>query len=263
MKFNTSIFFVLLTAMVLLNCKDKTAAVVKEDKKQSQPNLLFIFPDQFRNAAIGINNQDPVNTPHLDQLAGEGMIVSNAISSYPLCSPYRGMLMTGLLPYENSILTNSNSRRYKYDNSWQKDDISFSDVLVKNGYDAGYVGKLHLTSPPPIEGKDSVIWDAYTPKEFRHGFNFWYAYGTFDEHNNPHYWINDAKEDEVTQINEWSAKHEADVIIDYLKNPSEETRSRNKTFALFWSVNPPHPSYQYVPVEYLEDYKDKSLSDLL
>jgi len=168
MKFNTSIFFVLLTAMVLLNCKDKTAAVVKEDKKQSQPNLLFIFPDQFRNAAIGINNQDPVNTPHLDQLAGEGMIVSNAISSYPLCSPYRGMLMTGLLPYENSILTNSNSRRYKYDNSWQKDDISFSDVLVKNGYDPGYVGKLHLTSPPPIEGKDTIIWDAYTPKEFRH-----------------------------------------------------------------------------------------------
>lgn len=263
MKFNTSIFFVLLTAMVLLNCKDKTAAVVKEDKKQSQPNLLFIFPDQFRNAAIGINNQDPVNTPHLDQLAGEGMIVSNAISSYPLCSPYRGMLMTGLLPYENSILTNSNSRRYKYDNSWQKDDISFSDVLVKNGYDPGYVGKLHLTSPPPIEGKDTIIWDAYTPKEFRHGFNFWYAYGTFDMHNTPHYWINDAKEDELTKINEWSAKHEADVIINYLKNPSDSTRSKDKPFALFWSVNPPHPPYQYVPGKYLNGYKNKSLDELL
>lgn len=263
MKFTNYSFLVLLTVIFFLNCKDKNASLVKEDKSHSQPNLLFIFPDQFRNAAIGVNNQDPVNTPNLDKLAGEGMIISNAISSYPLCSPYRGMLMTGLLPYNNKVLTNSNSQRYKYDNSWQKDDISFSDVLVKNGYDAGYVGKLHLTSPPPIEGKDSVIWDAYTPKEFRHGFNFWYAYGTFDEHNNPHYWINDAKEDEVTQINEWSAKHEADVIIDYLKNPSEETRSGNKPFALFWSVNPPHPPYQYVPVEYLEDYKDKSLSDLL
>ncbi|MBJ7882993.1 sulfatase family protein [Gelidibacter salicanalis] len=253
----------LLSAFFLLNCKDQGALAVKDDKKQSQPNLLFIFPDQFRNAAIGINDQDPVHTPNLDQLAGEGMVVSNAISSYPLCSPYRGMLMTGLLPYNNKVLTNSNSLRHQYDNSWQKDDISFSDVLVKNGYDAGYVGKLHLMSPPPIEGKDSVIWDAYQPKELRHGFNFWYAYGTFDQHNNPHYWVNDAKEDELTYINEWSAKHEADVIIDYLKNPSATTRSKDKPFALFWSVNPPHPPYQYVPEKYLKNYKNKSLDQLL
>lgn len=263
MKINKSIFLVVLITLLFLNCKEKTRSVLNKEGNKAQPNLLFIFPDQFRNAAIGVNNQDPVSTPHLDQLAGEGMIVSNAISSYPLCSPYRGMLMTGLLPYNNQVLTNSNSLRHQYDNSWQKDDISFSDVLVKNGYDAGYVGKLHLTSPPPIEGKDSVIWDAYTPKELRHGFNFWYAYGTFDEHNNPHYWINDAKEDELTYINEWSAKHEADVIIDYLKNPSDETRSKDKPFALFWSVNPPHPPYQYVPEEYLEGYKNKSLSELL
>lgn len=263
MKYFKSLSLVLLTTLILVSCKDQDKALVKEDTNSAQPNLLFIFPDQFRNAAIGINNQDPVKTPNLDQLAGEGMLVSNAISSYPLCSPYRGMLMTGLLPYNNQVLTNSNSQRYKYNNSWQKDDVSFSDVLVKNGYDAGYVGKLHLTSPPPIQGKDSVIWDAYTPKEFRHGFNFWYAYGTFDEHNNPHYWINDAKEDEVTEINEWSAKHEADVIIDYLKNPSAETRSKDKPFALFWSVNPPHPPYQYVPEKYVDGYKNKTIDQLL
>lgn len=256
-------FLFLVPLLFLLNCKEKPDAVAVADTQKAAPNLLFIFPDQFRNAAIGINNQDPVLTPHIDQLAQEGMVVSNAISSYPLCSPYRGMLMTGLLPYNNNVLTNSNSQRYQYNNSWQKDDVSFSDVLVKNGYDAGYVGKLHLTSPPPIAGKDSVIWDAYTPKEFRHGFNFWYAYGTFDEHNNPHYWINDAKEDELTYINEWSAKHEADVIIDYLKNPSPTTRSKDKPFALFWSVNPPHPPYQYVPEQYLEPYKHKTLEELL
>lgn len=245
------------------NCTNTDKKQVIVENKQTKPNLLFIFPDQFRNAAVGINNQDPVHTPNLDKLANEGVILSNAISSYPLCSPYRGMLMTGKLPYNNNVLSNSNSRRYKYNNSWQKGDISFSDVLVKNGYDAGYVGKLHLTSPPPIAGKDSVIWDTYTPKEFRHGFNFWYSYGTFDIHNTPHYWVNDAKEDELTYINEWSPKHEADVIIDYLKNPSKDTRSKDKPFALFWSVNPPHPPYQYVPEKYLESYKDKSLEDLL
>lgn len=247
-------------SVVVLSCGEKSTL---EAVKNTKPNILFIFPDQFRNAAIGINNQDPVITPNLDKLGKEGMVISNAISNYPLCSPYRGMLMTGLLPYNNKVLSNSNSKRYKYNNSWQKEDVSISDVLVKNGYDAGYVGKLHLTSPPPIKGKDTVLWDAYQPKELRHGFNFWYAYGTFDQHNNPHYWINDAKEDEVTQIYEWSAKHEADVIIDYIKNPSADTRSSEKPFVLFWSVNPPHPPYQFVPEKYVELYKDKSLDELL
>ncbi len=257
---NFKILSFILISMLMISCQSKLAT---PKTKVEKPNILFIFPDQFRNAAIGINNQDPVLTPNLDKLGKEGMVISNAISNYPLCSPYRGMLMTGKLPYNNQVLSNSNSKRYKYNNSWQKEDVSISDVLVKNGYDAGYVGKLHLRSPKPIEGKDSVIWDAYQPKELRHGFNFWYAYGTFDEHNNPHYWINDATEKEFTEVNEWSAKHEADVIINYIKNPSTETRNGNKPFALFWSVNPPHPPYQYVPEKYLTDYKEKSLDELL
>ncbi|MFK5972857.1 MAG: sulfatase [Flavobacteriaceae bacterium] len=251
----------LCTMTLLVSCKDNHEE--KKDAKTEKPNLLYIFPDQLRNASIGINNQDPVYTPNMDQLAKEGILLSNAIANFPLCSPSRAMLMTGKLPYNNSVLTNANSKRYEFNNSWQKDDVSFSDVLVKNGYDAGYVGKLHLTSPPPIAGKDSVIWDAYTPKEDRHGFNFWYAYGTYDEHNNPHYWVNDAKENELKYVHEWSPKHEADVIIDYIKNQNNTLRDSKKPFALFWSVNPPHPPYQYVPEKYLEHYNDKTLEELL
>ncbi|WP_460541503.1 sulfatase family protein [Echinicola sediminis] len=239
------------------SCSEKEQEVVKK------PNLLFIFPDQLRNASIGINNQDPVITPHMDQLAREGMVIQNAISNFPLCSPYRAMLMTGKLPYHNAVLTNCNSKRYQYGNSWRKEDISFSDVLVANGYDAGYVGKLHLTSPPPLEGSDSVIWDAYTPVEERHGFNFWYSYGTFDQHFKPHYWVNDAPKEDLKYVDEWSAKHEADVIIDYINNKGKNQRDEDKPFAMFWSVNPPHPPYPLVPDKYLEPYRDKSLEDLL
>jgi len=257
--------FLILAAILALSfsCNDGPKKNKVAEVEIEKPNLLFIFPDQFRNASVAINNEDPVYTPNLDQLAKEGLVLSKAITNFPLCSPSRAMLMTGKLPYNNSVLTNANSNRYKFDNSWQKSDISFSDVLVKNGYDAGYVGKLHLTSPPPIAGKDTVLWDAYTPKEDRHGFNFWYAYGTFDQHNNPHYWVNDAKEDELKYVNEWSPKHEADVIIDYINNEKDTVRDGQKPFALFWSVNPPHPPYQYVPEKYLEKYKDKSLDELL
>tara|TARA_R110001592_G_scaffold361272_1_gene671573 strand:- start:33653 stop:35164 length:1512 start_codon:yes stop_codon:yes gene_type:complete len=254
-----TIFSIVILAGYASSIKKGSTFLIQQDK----PNLLFIFPDQLPNATIGINKQDPVITPNLDQLTIDGVVFSNAISTFPLCSPYRDMLMTGKLPHNNNLISNSNSSRDKYNNSWQKNDVSFFDVLVENGYDAGYIGKLHLTSPPPIAGKDSIIWDAYTPKEFRHKFNFWHSYGTFDEHNKPHYWINDAKKDELTYINEWPPKHEADVIIDYFKNASEKTRSKDKPFALFWSLKTPHPPYQDVPEKYLEAYKDKTLEDLL
>ena len=94
--------------VVVFSCKNKSTS---KAIKNTKPNILFIFPDQFRNAAIGINNQDPVITPNLDKLGKEGMVISNAISNYPLCSPYRGMLMSGRYPEQNGIWNNCKKGR--------------------------------------------------------------------------------------------------------------------------------------------------------
>jgi len=39
-----------------------------EIKKQKYPNLIFVFPDEFRRQAIGFMNEDPVITPNLDRV---------------------------------------------------------------------------------------------------------------------------------------------------------------------------------------------------
>ncbi len=74
--------------------------------------------------------------------------------------------------------------------------LCVSDVFCNAGYDCAYFGKLHADFPTPNDPEragqyveDRVpAWDAYTPKERRHGFNYWYSYGTFDERKNAHYW---------------------------------------------------------------------------
>ena len=94
---------------ILLVCVLAEVISCRPEQKSEQkvtPNLLFIFPDQLRNSALGMSNEDPVITPNIDQLAKEGMVIANAISNFPLCSPYRAMLMTGKLPYNNLVLTN-------------------------------------------------------------------------------------------------------------------------------------------------------------
>ena len=63
-------------------------------QQSKKPNILFIFPDQYRVQSLGFLNEDPVKTPNLDRLASEGMYCENAVSCMPLSSPYRGILIT-------------------------------------------------------------------------------------------------------------------------------------------------------------------------
>ncbi len=239
---------------ILSSCGKKTI---------KRPNLLFIFADQYRRPSLGFLKQDPVRTPNIDGIARNGVFFSNTVSNHPLCSPFRGMLMTGKYPLSNGVISNCNSGRTEYGNFLKSDETCFSDVLAKNNYNAGYVGKWHLNGPEPTKPGEPKVWDDYCPLgKDRHGFDFWYAYGTSNSHNTPHYWINDAKEEEVKRFNQWSAEHEAEVIIDYLKNDKNH-RDDDKPFSLFWGINPPHSKFDEVPERYKKRFEGKTPQDVL
>ena len=240
------------------------------------PNIVYVFPDQFRNSAMQFWNEkdfqkyvpfkaDPVHTPVLNKFARESVVLSQAQSSCPLSSPHRGMLLTGMYPDGSGVSLNCNSTRPN--SNLRQEAIAISDVLSSKGYDCGYIGKLHVDYPTPNNPQKPgtyideryPMWDAYTPKERRHGFNFWYSYGTFDEHKNPHYWDNDGNRFDPK---EWSPKHEADKAIEYLT----QKRDKSKPFFLMVSMNPPHSPYNSLDDCMEEDYnlyKDIPVEKLL
>lgn len=242
----------------------------------TRPNIVYVFPDQFRNSAMQFWNDpefkkhvqfkpDPVHTPNLNKFATEAVVLCNAVSNCPLSSPYRGMLLTGMYPDGSGVALNCNDLRPS--SNLRQDAIAISDVLSQNGYDCGYIGKLHVDYPTPNNPQNpgsyvddkKPVWDAYTPKERRHGFNFWYSYGTFDEHKNPHYWDTDGNRHDPK---EWSPKHEADKAIEYLT----VIRDKSKPFFLMVSMNPPHSPYSSFDDCMEEDYnlyKDVPLNQLL
>lgn len=227
-----------------------------------RPNIVFVVPDQFRQQAMGFRGEDPVRTPYLDRFAKEALSVENAISNYPVCSPYRGMLFTGQYPYSNGVTTNCNTATRSFGVYLKEKQTCLTDVLSQNGYDCGYIGKWHLDAPEVtevayLEGfrSDGKLWDAYTrPGAKRHGMNFWYAYGCNDQHFKPHYWMNEDKVEDVRYINKWSVEHETDVAVDYIMN-KKGYRNSNKPFALFVAYNPPHTPFEEVPKEYVDRYE--------
>ncbi|MCU4174014.1 sulfatase family protein [Carboxylicivirga sp. N1Y90] len=273
-KFTYTLSAVLIGLVTIL-----VACSTPEKQVEKQPNLVYVFPDQFRKQALNFWTQgefkgairtkaDPVLTPQLDQFAQEALVLTNAVSNCPLCSPHRGSLFTGLYPGASGVPLNCNADRPI--SSLRDDAVCISDVLENEDYNLAYFGKWHLDYPLPNDPANpgnyvdprTPAWDAYTPKDKRHGFDYWYSYGTWDVHKNPHYYDNDGKRHEPK---EWSPQHEADQVISYLKNENGQ-RDTEKPFAIFVSMNPPHNPYNSLDDCLEEDYnhyKEIPLKDLL
>ncbi|WP_181905664.1 sulfatase family protein [Microbacterium bovistercoris] len=228
-----------------------------------RPDILVVMADQFRAMAIEPGG-DPVATPHLDRRAADGCRVTQAVSSYPVCSPHRAMFLTGLRPEQNGVTLNVHSESAE-DGVGLRDGVAtWASVLRDAGYRTGYIGKWHLESPVPDderfgEGRrdDGKVWDAWSPPERRFGFDFWHSYGAADRHLAPHYWTADAGRDARVDVDAWSAEHEVDVALDFLATPREEP------YALMVSLNPPHQPFDQVPECYRRLYADRTAEELL
>ena len=268
-----SLFLGGLGLFALQGCK------TQQGEQAQLPNVIYVFPDQYRNQAMEFWGQDgfrdkvnfrndPVHTPNLNSFAREALVLSSAQSNCPLSSPHRGMLLTGMYPNKSGIPLNCNSNRPI--SSLRADVDCIGDVFNKSGYDCAYFGKLHADFPTPNDPQrpghyveDRIpAWDAYTPKERRHGFNYWYSYGTFDEHKNPRYWDTDGNRHDPK---EWSPLHESKMVVSYLKNEGN-VRDPKKPFFIMVGMNPPHSPYRSLDDCMEEDfnlYKDQPLDSLL
>lgn len=220
-----------------------------------QPNVIFVFPDQMRGSAMGFLGEEPVITPRLDAFAKESLVLTQAASVYPVCSPYRAMLMTGKFPHASGVVSNCTNHSFAHGVELRQSDRCWSDVMADAGYSLGYIGKWHLEGPkePYVESynnREDIAWNEWTPPERRHGFGFWHAYNTYDRHMAPWYWTTDMSREDRLKVEQWGPEHEADTAIQFLTNSDGSYRDPDKPFALVVSMNPPHTPYHMYPEKY-------------
>ena len=61
-----------------------------------KPNIVYILADDLGYGDLGcLNSESKIRTPHLDKLAAEGMIFTDAHSDSAVCTPTRYGLLTG------------------------------------------------------------------------------------------------------------------------------------------------------------------------
>ncbi len=110
----------------------------------SRPNILFIMSDQHRFDWLSCRGLEGLQTPHLDRLAEEGVMFSQATCNSPLCAPARAALATGLRPPRCHVLDNSYSL--------SPDTWTIYRHLRRYGYRTSLFGKLDLHKPQFYDG---------------------------------------------------------------------------------------------------------------
>ncbi len=131
-----------------------------EGAENRRPNILFILPDEWRAQALGCMGNTEVHTPHLDQLATQGILFRNTLANTPVCCPARANILTGMYTSRNGMVANDLRLRESL--------VTMSDSFRKAGYRTGYVGKWHLDGGPRSPG-------FIPPGPRRHGFDWWAA----------------------------------------------------------------------------------------
>lgn len=204
--------------------------------KRAKPNVLYVFSDQHRAQSLPGEAYNQAMAPNLEAFRRENFSMDTCVSNYPLCTPYRAILMTGRWPSQTGVIYNNVPL--------SMNEGALAQTFQKAGYHTGYVGKWHLAGHGESPG--------FIPKgPGRLGFEDWHAWDATNQHY--HSWTYDQETGQKIFPEGWQPVPMTDEAITFLK-----AQSKAKPWLLVVSYNPPHPPYN-PPRDDLDMYPLESL----
>ncbi|TWT76422.1 Arylsulfatase [Planctomycetes bacterium CA13] len=115
-------------------------------ESNKQPNIVLIVADDLGYQELGCFGQKRIRTPNIDQLAAEGMRLTQHYSGNAVCAPSRCVLMTGKNPGHAFVRDNRSTPpegQYPIPDS----EVTIAELMQKQGYTTGAFGKWGLGGP--------------------------------------------------------------------------------------------------------------------
>ena len=113
-----------------------------------KPNIVFILADDLGYADLSCYGATEIETPNLDRMAKEGVRFTNFYAPACVCTPSRASLMTGCYPKRVGLhvaVLSPNTH-----SGLNPDELTIADLLKKEDYATGCIGKWHLGMLPEV-----------------------------------------------------------------------------------------------------------------
>ncbi|XP_025024442.1 arylsulfatase D-like isoform X2 [Python bivittatus] len=137
----------------------------------SGPNILLIMADDLGYGDLGCFGNNTIRTPNVDQLAKEGVKLTQHIAAASLCTPSRAAFLTGRYPIRSGMVSQINTRvfiRTGASGGLPANETTFAKLLQQKGYATGIIGKWH-------QGVNCESRNDHCHHPLNHGFDYFYG----------------------------------------------------------------------------------------
>ena len=114
----------------------------------TRPNIVILFADDLGYGDLGVQGSLEVATPNIDQLAGQGVRLTNNYANHPVCSPSRAGLLTGKYQQRFGFENNPPSQGPNSGAGVPVSELMLAERLKAAGYATGIFGKWHIGAAP-------------------------------------------------------------------------------------------------------------------
>jgi arylsulfatase len=211
----------LILSLVLLSCAEKK----KESKVDIPPNVILIFTDDQGYQDVGTFGSPNIETPHLDQMAKEGVKLTSFYSAQPICSASRAGILTGCYPNRIGI---HNALGPGSPIGINASEMTIAEMLKNIGYKTAIFGKWHLGDSPK-----------FMPT--RHGFDEFFGIPYSND-----MWPYHPQQGTVFNFGPLPL-YENETVLDTLTDQSQLTTQITERSVDFINRNKNNPFFLYVP----------------
>jgi len=201
--------------------------------------------DDHGQWAAGPYGNEEVETPSLDTLAASGVLMADATSPSPVCSPARVSLLTGRMPSQHGV-HDFLSEQPDFDHDWLAGEVLLPELLQQAGYRTALIGKWHCTA---------------TSVKPERGFDRWLSYD-----QGPESWPNQYLHQGTVHLSDQGSPISVDGFqLEYLGRAAREfidSCDPEQPYFLLFSPTDVHSPFEGHPEEWVEKYRNASLNEV-
>lgn len=236
---------------------------------EPRPNIVFILADDLGYRELGCFGQEKIRTPRIDQLARQGMRLTQHYAGSAVCAPSRCVLMTGKHP-GHAYVRDNRSTPPEGQIPIPDSEVTIGELLKARGYACGVFGKWGLGGPassgiPQRQGFDRFF--GYLCQAHAHSYYpAWLRSGEdqFSLKNDPPVKGHDGLDpgadpnDPVSyrrfQGQEYAPDRINEQVLDFIRS------SKDRPFFCYYPTVIPHVAL-HIPDEDLRPYHDLNWND--